>query len=95
MKTARKTALIVASVNLLTPFLVCVIYVVPFALSSLGMIGTRLAAWASVVIALSALMCVGTYMGRNGKGNAVLKGARMAGLGGVTFLIGYWIETLI
>ncbi len=95
METARKIAIIVASVNLLTPLLVCIICVIPFALGYLGMVGMKLAAWISVAIALGTLMFVGTYMGRNGKRNAVLKGATMAGLGAVAFLTGYWIETLI
>jgi len=39
-------------------------------------------------------MFAGMYMGREGKGNAVLKGMRMAALGGIIFLIGYWITLL-
>jgi len=45
--------------------------------------------------AIGAFMRVGTYMGLKGQGNVVLKGARMAGLEDVTFLVGYWIETII
>ena len=94
-ESAKKTAIIVASVNLLTPLSVCTVYMVPFALAYLGFIEIWMASWISVPIALGILMFVGAYMGRNGKGNAVLKGVRMAALGGITFLAGYWIETLI
>jgi VIT1/CCC1 family predicted Fe2+/Mn2+ transporter len=61
----------------------------------LGIVGIKNASLASIVIALSTLMFTGMYMGRNGKGNAILKGIRMAALGGITFLIGYWIALLL
>jgi predicted membrane protein (TIGR00267 family) len=94
MKSARTVATIVALVNLLTPLLVCVIYISPLVMAYLGIVGIKMAAWASIAIALSTLMFTGMYMGRKGKGNAILKGARMAALGGITFLIGYWIALL-
>jgi len=94
MKSARRVAIIVASVNLLTPLLVCAIYISPFVMAYLGIVGIKMAAWASIAIALGALMFAGIYMGREGKGNAILKGIRMAALGGIIFLIGYWIALL-
>ena len=94
MKSARRVAIIVASVNLLTPLLVCAIYISPFVMAYLGIVGIKMASWASIAIALGTLMFAGMYMGREGKGNAVLKGMRMAALGGIIFLIGYWITLL-
>ena len=94
MKSARRVAIIVASVNLLTPLLVCAIYISPFVMAYLGIVGIKMAAWTSIAIALGTLMFAGMYMGREGKGNAVLKGMRMAALGGIIFLIGYWITLL-
>ncbi len=94
-KSARTAAITVASVNLLTPFSVCTAYIVPFALARLGVVGIKMAAWISIIIAIATLMSVGTYMGRKGKGNPALKGVRMMSLGAVTFLIGYLIEALV
>jgi predicted membrane protein (TIGR00267 family) len=94
MKSARTVAIIVASVNLLTPLLVCAVYIFPLAMAYLGIVGIKMAAWASIAISLGTLMFAGMYMGRKGKGNAILKGTRMAALGGITFLIGYWIALL-
>jgi predicted membrane protein (TIGR00267 family) len=95
VEKARKIALIVASVNLLTPLFVCFIYIIPFVLAYFGMFTIQLAAFASIVIALGTLMIIGTYMARNGKGNAFLKGLKILILGASVFLIGYWIETFI
>lgn len=94
-RSARKAAIVVASVNLATPLLVCTICTVPFALVYLGTVGIKTAARTSIAIALGALMFAGMYMGRYGKGNAILKGVKMAALGGITFLIIYLIGTLI
>jgi len=44
---------------------------------------------------MGTLFSAGVYIGRNGKGNAILKGVKMAAFGGIAFLIGYLIETLI
>jgi len=94
-RSARKAAIVVASINLATPLLVCTICTVPFALVYMGTVGIKTAAWTSIEIALGALMFTGMYMGRKGKGNAILKGVKMAALGGITFLTVYLIGTLI
>jgi predicted membrane protein (TIGR00267 family) len=95
MKSARRVAIIVASVNLLTPLLVCVVYIFPFVMAYLGIVGIKMAAWASIAMALSTLMVAGIIVGRKGKENAILQGVKMAALGGITFLIGYWIRLLL
>jgi predicted membrane protein (TIGR00267 family) len=93
--SAKSITLIVAAVNLLTPFLICALYICPLAAAYAGIIGVKLAAYASITIALSTLMVAGIIVGRKGKENAVLKGIKMAALGGITFLIGYWIRLLL
>jgi predicted membrane protein (TIGR00267 family) len=93
--SARNVTLIVAAVNLLTPFLVCALYICPLAAAYAGIIGVKMAAFASIAIALSMLMVAGFIVGRKGKENAILKGVKMAALGGITFLIGYWIRLLL
>jgi predicted membrane protein (TIGR00267 family) len=95
MKSARNITIIVATVNLLTPFLVCALYICPIAFSYVGYIGISLAAWISIAIALITLLIAGIIVGRKGKGNALLKGIKMAALGAVTFLIGYLIRLLL
>jgi predicted membrane protein (TIGR00267 family) len=94
-KSARKTTIIVAALNSLTPFLVCALYICPLIVAYIGIIGIKMAAWTSIGIALSTLMLAGMYIGRKVRGNAILKGVKMAVLGGVTFLIGYWIGLLL
>jgi VIT1/CCC1 family predicted Fe2+/Mn2+ transporter len=58
-------------------------------------VGIKTAAWTSISVALVALLFAGIYMGRYGKGNALLKGVKMAALGGLTFLIVYLLGTSI
>lgn len=95
VNSARNITIIVAAVNLLTPFLVCTLYICPLAMAYAGIVGIKMAAWASIAIALSTLMVTGIIVGRKGKENAILKGVKMAALGGITFLIGYWIRLLL
>jgi len=40
-------------------------------------------------------MVTGVIVGRQGKENAILKGVKMAALGGIAFLIGYLIRLLL
>jgi len=94
-QSVRNVAIIVASINFSTPLLSCVVYIFPFLFSSLEMIGIRTAAWIAISTVLLSLLLVGTYMGRNGRRNAILTGVKMLALGGATFLLGYFIETLI
>jgi predicted membrane protein (TIGR00267 family) len=93
--SARKAAILVASINLLTPLFMCIICTIPFTLVYLETVGIKTAAWTSISVALVALLFAGIYMGRYGKGNALLKGAKMAALGGLTFLIVYLLGTSI
>jgi predicted membrane protein (TIGR00267 family) len=95
MDSARNTTLIVATVNLLTPFFVCGLYICPIIAAHVGIIGIRMAAWISIGIALCALMVTGIVVGRKGKENAIVKGVKMATLGGITFLVGYLINVLL
>jgi predicted membrane protein (TIGR00267 family) len=95
MNTARNITIIVTAVNLLTPFLVCALYICPLAVAHIGIIGIKTAAWISIAVALITLMVTGVIVGRKGKENALLKGVKMAALGGITFLIGYLIRLLL
>ena len=95
MNSARKITIIVSVVNLLTPFLVCGLYICPLTLAYIGIIEIKTAAWISIAIALITLMITGIIVGRKGKENAILKGVKMASLGGITFLIGYLIRLLL
>jgi predicted membrane protein (TIGR00267 family) len=94
-RLAKKAALVVATINLATPLLVCTLCALPFALAYVGTLDITTAAWASILIAIGTLMVAGIYMGRSGTGNALLKGVRMAVVGGVAFFTVYLLGTLI
>lgn len=94
-KSVKTAAIIISLINSLTPLVACAISISPFVLSSLGFIEIKVAAWISIATAMGTLFSAGVCIGRNGKGNAILKGVKMATFGGIAFLIGYWIETLI
>jgi predicted membrane protein (TIGR00267 family) len=94
-RSAKTITLIVAAVNFLTPFIVCALYICPLVGAYAGLIEIKIAACISIVTALLTLMLTGIIMGRHGKGNAVLKGIKMATLGGITFLIGYAINVVL
>ncbi len=88
-------ALILSFVNFLTPLVCCGILLVPFVLSLFQLLEVTVASWVSVVLALSLIFVAGTYFGRGGKMNPLLKGLRMVFFGVVAFAIGYFIQVLI
>jgi predicted membrane protein (TIGR00267 family) len=94
-KNFKKTALITALVNLLTPIVICILYSVPFVLALFNVLGVRRAAYLSISTALIILTLVGMYMGHNGRGNAILSGIKMLVLGCVTFFAGFYLEAFL
>jgi predicted membrane protein (TIGR00267 family) len=84
---------LIALINSLAPIVAGTITIVPFLLISESDI--ILAAETSVALAISMLFMTGFFMGRSGKGNPLLKGARMATIGFVAFLICYFISGAI
>jgi predicted membrane protein (TIGR00267 family) len=94
-KSVRKTTLITALINLSTPFLTCLLYAIPFVFALMGFIEIKTGAVLSIIIALLTLMLTGYIMSKDGKKNPIFVGLKMAFLGGVTFLIGYIIQSLL
>jgi predicted membrane protein (TIGR00267 family) len=88
-------ALILSLVNFLTPLVCCVLLLIPFVLSLFHLLEVTVASWISVALALSLIFVAGTYLGRGGKMNPLLKGLRMVFFGVVAFAIGYFIQVLI
>jgi predicted membrane protein (TIGR00267 family) len=94
-KSAKKSTMITALVNLLTPFFTCFLYSIPLLIALTGVIDVRTGAISSIAVALITLMITGIVMNKNGKGNPIVKGIKMAGLGGITFLLGYVVQLLL
>jgi predicted membrane protein (TIGR00267 family) len=88
-------ALVASIIVFLTPLVSCLIASAPFLVSRIGLIEVNYAAWGSILLSLATLGFVGTYMGRNGKGNPALKGIRMTLFGVLAFLIGFLLESYI
>ena len=94
-KSAEKCTRITALVNLLTPFFTCFLYSIPLLVALTGVIDVRTGAISSIVVSLITLMVTGIVINKNGKGNPIVKGIKMAGLGGITFLLGYVVQLLL
>ena len=88
-------ALILASVNFLTPLICCGIILIPFVLALFHFLDVIVAAWMSVITALGIIFVAGTFFGRAGKTNPLLKGLRMTCFGVLAFVSGYLIQVLI
>jgi predicted membrane protein (TIGR00267 family) len=88
-------ALLLSFVNFLTPLICCGILLIPFVLSLFNLLEVTVASWISVTLALSLIFVAGTYLGRGGKMNPLLKGMRMVFFGVVAFAIGYFIQVII
>lgn len=91
-RASRISINLIALINSLAPIVAGVITVIPFL-----MLGSEivLAAEISVILAISMLFMTGFLMGRTGKKNPLLKGARMASIGIVAFAICYFISGAI
>jgi predicted membrane protein (TIGR00267 family) len=96
----RNIAVLISLVNFVTPLFVCGISIFPYLFTLLNIISIQWAAWISIASGLISILVAGSYfstmyINSDNKRRAVIKGARMAFLAGITFLLGRWIETLI
>jgi len=94
-KLVKTAAIVISLINFITPLIACAISITPFILAYLGVIEVQEAAWISIGVTIGTLFSAGVYIGRDGKGNAILKGIKMVIFGIIAFLIGYCIEMLI
>lgn len=94
-KNYRTYALILAVVNFLTPFLCCGIIIIPIILVKIQLLELAIGSWISVIMALGIIFVAGTYLGRLGKKNPIVKGVRMVVFGVAAFIIGFLIQNLI
>jgi len=94
--TNLKTNALIASVIVFaTPLCSMMIAITPFILSKYDLVGVGAAGGWSILLSLGTLTFVGAYMGKDGNGNPLVKGLRMAFFGSVAFLFGYLLESLI
>jgi len=94
-KLARSITMLIALINFSTPFVSCVVTILPFLLAASNILEVDVASWFSVTLALGTLFSAGVYMGRLGKTNPWKKGLRMAVFGLVAFIIGYLLDALV
>lgn len=88
-------ATILSAVNFFTPLVCCGIVILPLILVTFQLLNIVTASCVSAALALSILFVAGTYLGRPGKQNPFMKGARMVIFGVAAFLIGFLIQILI
>lgn len=91
----KASAVIISVVNFFTPLMCCAIVIIPLVLAAFNMLNIATASWISISLALGILFIAGTYLGRLGKRNPLLKGMRMVAFGAAAFAIGFLIQALI
>ncbi|MEM0449047.1 MAG: VIT1/CCC1 transporter family protein [Methanomassiliicoccales archaeon] len=92
-RSARISMLIISFIIFLAPLVVGGIILTPFLLLDESQIITE--AYVAIGLAITVLFVTGVLMGRSGKRNPILQGARMALIGAIAFLICFYIESLI
>ncbi len=85
--------LLISLVNFSAPLVGCSLSLLPFL--AFGSSDIRLAAWVASGIGISILFVTGNLMGRMSNQNPLIKGVRMAIIGGIAFAICFWIESLV
>jgi predicted membrane protein (TIGR00267 family) len=93
-KTARSIVILTALINFFTPLFACAVTIIPFLFAALNIIDLNVAAWFSVLLALSVVFSAGVFMGRLGKKNPWTKGLRMVAFGLVAFSIGFILNAV-
>jgi predicted membrane protein (TIGR00267 family) len=91
----RTYAIILSFVNFCTPLICCVIVIIPLIFAQLQLLEIVMGPWISIILALAILFVTGTYLGRIGKQNPLLKGVRMVIFGIAAFALGYIIQFVI
>jgi len=94
-RNISKRAMMVSIVILVTPLIPSIITAIPLFASFFGVLELRQAAFISIALALGTLLVIGTLMATDGIKARLLKGLRMAFFGGIAFLIGYTLESLL
>ncbi len=94
-RTARSIIALVALINFSTPLVSCAVTIVPLVLAASDILTVSVAAWLSIVLALSTLFSAGAYFGRLGGKNPWIKGSRMVVFGLTAFLVGVLLHALI
>lgn len=90
---SRISIFLISLVNFSAPLITCLVTVTPFLFATSE--NLRETAIISLVLALSILFVTGALMGKMGNHNPFVKGARMAFIGFIVFLICFWIESLV
>jgi predicted membrane protein (TIGR00267 family) len=90
---SRVSILFISLVNFSAPLITCAITLTPFLLLSSESL--EVMAYIGLALALCILFVTGAVMGKMGQHNPLIKGARMAVIGFLAFLICFWIESLI
>jgi predicted membrane protein (TIGR00267 family) len=91
-RSARSSMMLISFVIFLAPLLVGLVILTPFILLKDDIV---LAAWAGIALAISVLFITGVLMGRSGGRNPWVQGLRMAFIGGIAFVICYYIESIL
>lgn len=73
----------------------CAIVVTPLVVAAFTLLDIAIASWISTILAMSILFVSGTYFGRHGRRNPLIKGIRMVVFGMVAFALGFLIHALI
>lgn len=92
-RMSRLSIFVISLVNFSAPLMACGVTLVPILIIGEG--NVQLGGWIASILALTILFVTGALMGRMSGKNPVLRGLRMALIGGGVFLICFWIQTLI
>jgi predicted membrane protein (TIGR00267 family) len=91
-KSARSSMLLISFFIFLAPLLVGAVILSPFVLLNEDIVT---AAWIAIALAIGILFTTGVFMGRSGRRNPWVQGARMAFIGAIAFVICFYIERMV
>lgn len=88
-------AAVLSVLNFLTPIACCGVVTIPLILAVFGSLNRLVASWSSMFFALGLIFAAGVYLGKNGRQNRVVNGAKMALLGAIAFAVCFLIQSLL
>ena len=94
-EASKFVSIYVALIDGISPTLTAIVSLIPFILTRMNLLSIGNAYMTSLILTLAILFSLGFYLGRIARGNVFLYGIQMVGVGIITAILIFLLETII
>jgi len=94
-EASKFVSIYVALIDGISPTLTAIVSLIPFVLTRMNLLSIGNAYMTSLILTLAILFSLGFYLGRTARGNVFLYGLQMVGVGIITAILIFLLETII